>query len=437
MSTITDALKRAAGHAAHEPAVGPQAPAADDRFPEALPAAAPPPRPAAAPVCETAVPVAAEAAQPQNGARRQRLLLWGAVAVAAVVLVGLLYSRLGRVVETPAAQAEPNVWREKIIDEREALLAELNLPEERLDGEESGEAAEEEAPKPEEMKPEAKQPQARQTRAAAAKRPQDAPPAPKPAARAPQRTAKLAPADDDDEEEEAADDDAGPVRAAPAPRRAAPAAPRQVVNPTAPASPIAPGFRPQPTTGPLSANQFAYNAAPQRVVPVTATPAPPPDQATELYRQGLEHEKGGRTEQAIALYRLVLERQPGRETVSLRLGNLLHRQGQLDEAARVFRQAVAAKDSAVLRNNLGGVLLAQKKLEEARAEFSAAAALDPKYADPHYNLACYHALAGRPQEGLAELEKAKALDPKVMESAATDHDLAALRALPEYKRLTE
>jgi len=170
---------------------------------------------------------------------------------------------------------------------------------------------------------------------------------------------------------------------------------------------------------------------------MAASPQPAPDATADLLRQATESERAGRLDQAAALYRLVLEKQPNREGVSVRLGNLLHRQSRFNEAAEVFRQALAQKRSAVLHNNLGSVYLAQKRLEEARQEFSDAAALDPKYADPHYNLACYHALAGRPEAGLAELEKAKGIDPQVMESAAGDADLAPLRALPEYKRLTE
>jgi tetratricopeptide (TPR) repeat protein len=355
------------------------------------------------------------------------------VTCAALVLLAVVYARFRPVVETPAAQAEPTVWREKIIDERPKLLAELDLPEEYL-GDEAEPGCAPPAPEAKEP-PQAVVPEPRRQTAPTPHQP------PKPQARSARPALRAAAYDED---EDAGDEaDARPAKAAPLPRRPAPAAPRQVPNPTAQApSAIAPGFRPPPTTWSLPASQFAYNA-PQRVTatPVApvmaASPQPAPDATADLLRQATESERAGKLDQAAALYRLVLEKQPNREGVSVRLGNLLHRQSRFDEAAEVFRQALAQKRSAVLHNNLGSVYLAQKRLEEARQEFSAAAALDPKYADPHYNLACYHALAGRPEAGLAELEQAKDIDPQVMESAAGDADLAPLRALPEYKRLTE
>lgn len=205
---------------------------------------------------------------------------------------------------------------------------------------------------------------------------------------------------------------------------------------------IAPGFRPAGSV-PLPASQFAYNA-PQPVQPPVARPVAPPaappapeDLSEELLRQAKERETQNQPEQAAALYALVLDKQPSREAASVRLGNLLFRQKKYDEAEKVFRKAVETKESALLHNNLGNVYLAQKKLDLARQAFVTAAALDAKYPDPHYNLACYYALSGKPKEGLQELERAKALKPEVMQWAEGDGDLAPVRQLPEYKRLTQ
>ena len=184
---------------------------------------------------------------------------------------------------------------------------------------------------------------------------------------------------------------------APPPRRAG----RPRAGPAGPSGPRCPRPRARPPNGrapprpaggeahgPLPANQFSY-AAPQAVppaapaapvpavAPASATQAPAqPDLTDELLRQAMEKEGQGKPEQAAALYALVLDKQPGREGASLRLGNLLYRQSRYDEAVEVFRKAIETRESAVLRNNLGSVYLAQRKLDQSRQEFAAAAALN-------------------------------------------------------------
>jgi tetratricopeptide (TPR) repeat protein len=54
----------------------------------------------------------------------------------------------------------------------------------------------------------------------------------------------------------------------------------------------------------------------------------------------------------------------------------------------------------------------------------------------HYQLACYHALAGDPEHALDHFEQAIAGDPRVREWAASDSDLDSLRDDPRFAAIT-
>ncbi len=442
MSTINEALKRAArGAGAGQPAP----PVPDDRFPEPLAEPAPsqaPAEPQAAPPQASAAggesqTVAGPSCAPK---KRPRLPRWLLVAIALLGAV-VLYIRLVPRAEPGAALAQPAVYREKIVDERQSLMAELQLPEERVGDVVGFKPAlgvkAKAAPTADEADEEALAPAPGRPKAAPGRAALKVPPTGRPALKA------AAPADDDEEEDAAASRPRTRAEKARAARRSQ-------APPAAPAPPALPRQGGKPY-GPLPASQFTYAGAPAPPVVRPASPAPrpvaaaapaaaqpsPADLARDLLRQAIDKDREGKSDQAMALYSLVLERQPGREGPSLRYGNLLYRRQRYDEAVAVFQKAVATHQTAALRNNLGSVYLAQGKLDLARQEFQAAAGLDAKYADPHYNLACYFTRMGQKEEGLAELHKAKAIEPKVVEWAAEDGDLAPLRSMPEYKRLTE
>ncbi len=50
----------------------------------------------------------------------------------------------------------------------------------------------------------------------------------------------------------------------------------------------------------------------------------------------------------------------------------------------------------------------------------------------HYQLACYTALDGRPDEAMAHLHVVLAADPSIVKWARDDEDLAALRDRPGW-----
>ena len=53
----------------------------------------------------------------------------------------------------------------------------------------------------------------------------------------------------------------------------------------------------------------------------------------------------------------------------------------------------------------------------------------PYHGHLHYQLACYHALAGHREDGAEHLRRAYEADPKLREWGATDSDLQSVRDL--------
>ena len=85
--------------------------------------------------------------------------------------------------------------------------------------------------------------------------------------------------------------------------------------------------------------------------------------------------------------------------------------------------------------NQGYTLLNGGQIDQAIAVFSQLATLQPSDANVHYNLACGLARAGRPDEAMAELQKALGLDQKLKQSAQADTDLTSLHERDDFKKL--
>ena len=85
----------------------------------------------------------------------------------------------------------------------------------------------------------------------------------------------------------------------------------------------------------------------------------------------------------------------------LNLGRLLHLDGRLEEAETVYRGAPSSE--AVLCFNLAVLLEDFGREDEAMAEYRRALALDPAFADAHFNLARLHERAGNSKDALRHL----------------------------------
>jgi tetratricopeptide (TPR) repeat protein len=88
----------------------------------------------------------------------------------------------------------------------------------------------------------------------------------------------------------------------------------------------------------------------------------------------------------------------------INLGRLLHEAGRLEEARRVYGEAVReCEPDPTLFFNLGVVLEDASRNEEAVAAYQQALAEDPDFGDAHYNLARLYESLGKPQHAIRHL----------------------------------
>jgi tetratricopeptide (TPR) repeat protein/glycosyltransferase involved in cell wall biosynthesis len=93
----------------------------------------------------------------------------------------------------------------------------------------------------------------------------------------------------------------------------------------------------------------------------------------------------GRLDEAESLYRQALQARPDPQVLN-NLAIISEERGQLDEAERLVRQALAARpDFVEALDNLGNILLKQRKLAGAIASYDKALALQPGDANVRYN----------------------------------------------------
>jgi tetratricopeptide (TPR) repeat protein len=104
---------------------------------------------------------------------------------------------------------------------------------------------------------------------------------------------------------------------------------------------------------------------------------------------------------ARAAYLAALSVQEDHLEARINLGRLLHLDGQLKEAERLYRQAKTS--SALLSFNLAILLEDLEREEEACAAYREALAQDPLLCDAHFNLSRLHEKANRPKEALKHL----------------------------------
>ena len=172
-----------------------------------------------------------------------------------------------------------------------------------------------------------------------------------------------------------------------------------------------------------------------------------PDSAQAHVLAGEAYDGMNQTAQAITEFQAAEKAAPTEPNVHFGLGYLLWKQHRYQEAAEEFRkeivnepmhaQALAylgdseiklerpAEAEAILRRavhqmgapplawlDLGIVLAAQGKNDEAAADFQQAAKLDPNAVDAHWRLARLYQTMGKTQEARAEFARARALHEK-------------------------
>jgi tetratricopeptide (TPR) repeat protein len=130
-------------------------------------------------------------------------------------------------------------------------------------------------------------------------------------------------------------------------------------------------------------NPAAPSAAAAAPAGSAATPAT--DQtADEWFEQALELEDTDPT-QARAAYEATLQADPNHVEARINLGRLLHTQGLLPEAERIYRAAARAEPMLVF--NLAVLLEDLGREPDAILAYRETLAMDPLFADAHFNLA--------------------------------------------------
>jgi Flp pilus assembly protein TadD len=131
-----------------------------------------------------------------------------------------------------------------------------------------------------------------------------------------------------------------------------------------------------------------------------------------VLQDALAQHQAGRLREAEALYRKLLEAEPGNSSALHLLGVALHQLGRHHEAIELIGQAIAADGARPeFHNNLGEVHRMCGRPKQAEHSFRAALALNPDLAAAHGNLG--HALLAQDdfEAAARSYERAAALDP--------------------------
>jgi tetratricopeptide (TPR) repeat protein len=107
---------------------------------------------------------------------------------------------------------------------------------------------------------------------------------------------------------------------------------------------------------------------------------------------------------ALRAYSAVIAADPARVEARVNLVRLLHEAGQLRDAERTCRDALAAfADEPLLHYNLGVVLEDLGRTSDAAAAYEAALRIDPELRDCLYNLALLDERLGRRREAIRHM----------------------------------
>ncbi|MFT3694695.1 MAG: tetratricopeptide repeat protein [Kofleriaceae bacterium] len=135
---------------------------------------------------------------------------------------------------------------------------------------------------------------------------------------------------------------------------------------------------------------------------------------TTAYRHFVEAcaaEDRGDSQTAEHLFRQAIDLEPNMSAALTNLGNLIYRQGELDEAKKLYERALEHDPmQAEARYNLANLLEDMGETELAIAELRRVCASAPDFADAHYNLGLMLAQVGGTAQAKQHLERYLELD---------------------------
>jgi len=158
------------------------------------------------------------------------------------------------------------------------------------------------------------------------------------------------------------------------------------------------------------AGRFADAVDPRDEPPMDAAPrvllrrtATPPASADDWFERGALLETQDQ-DAALEAYAHAIAGDPGLLKARINMGCLLHEMGRLEQAERVYREALRAHgDDPVVLYDLGVLLEDQGRRREAMQVYETALRKDPAFADCHYNLALLYRSLSRPKEAIQHM----------------------------------
>lgn len=140
--------------------------------------------------------------------------------------------------------------------------------------------------------------------------------------------------------------------------------------------------------------------------------ASPPDDTPDWHARGLTLE-ASHAEGALRAYARAISAHPARLDARINLGRLLHELGRLEEAERVYRDALARGRDPLLFYNLGVLYEDTGRKAEAVHAYEAALHEDPDLADGHYNLALLYEELGEPRRAIRHMSRYRRLTARL------------------------
>jgi tetratricopeptide (TPR) repeat protein len=117
---------------------------------------------------------------------------------------------------------------------------------------------------------------------------------------------------------------------------------------------------------------------------------------------------------------------------------LLLKEKRIREAEAIYREILNGDPGHIASlNDIGALYLHDGRYADAIINLEKAVRLKPTFVNPCYNLACAYALNNEPEKGMAYLKKAVDIDKEVKAWAKNDPDLKNLRGQNEFMVLIE
>lgn len=137
----------------------------------------------------------------------------------------------------------------------------------------------------------------------------------------------------------------------------------------------------------------------------------------EDFNLALQHHRAGRFQEAEALYRQILQAQPGHADALHLLGMIAYQSGRHEVAVEYVKQAIVLNPAAAeFHNNLGTVYFELDQIEAASRHLNTALQFKPDYAEAHYNLGNLLGKEEKFEEAVARYRKAIELKPAYAEA---------------------